>query len=442
LTERNRKSRARTPGAVVVVGTTPDYIAKLHREHPGPVIFLVDRRFKGDPFLDEVPPAVLLFTSLEDLEEAYQKTLLFLESTRIPMKGMACFDCESLLLASRLASRLKLRFPSWQAIVRSRNKFESRKAWSAAGIPSPAAVLASDLDHTLYFFRAQGEDIVLKPVSGSGSELLFHCKDEDEVRRAVAVMREELPKRQMNPLFQPFPHPLQSSYIDPCREWLVEEFIPGQEFSCDFVCQDGEIRFIRETGKVKAVDRPFGSVLAYTFPPRYPPQFRREALEKVLMKAVDALGFDWGYFMVDYIVREGFLMIIEMTPRPGGDSIPDLVRTGAGRNVLDIYLDFVCGNLKHFRKEASLVPESFASINLFAPKEGVICHLDGSRITSLPHVKALFFKKSVGDRVVLPPKDYDNRLLGYCIVALKPQCDIPSECHRIEEQLTVTIRDA
>jgi biotin carboxylase len=442
LSERNRKSRAHEPGALVVVGTTPDYIAKLHRERAGPLIFLVDYRFKGNPYLGDVPPGALVFTSLGDLEETYQKTLPFLESTGIPFKGMACFDCDSLLLASQLASRLKLRFPSWQAIVRSRNKFESRRAWSAAGIASPAAMLASGLDQTLQFFRAHGEDIVLKPVSGSGSELLFHCKDEDEVRRSVAVMEEELPGRRTNPLFQPFPHPLQASCIDPCRGWVVEEFIPGHEFSCDFVYEDGKITFIRETGKVKAVDRPFGSVLAYTFPPRYPPQFRRETLEKVLVKAVDALGFDWGYFMVDYIVRDGLPMLIEMTPRPGGDSIPDLVRIGAGRNVLDIYMDFVSGKFEHSPKEPSLAPESFASINLFAPKEGVLFHLDGSKIASLPHVKGLFFKKNVGDRVVLPPKDYDNRLLGYCIVALESQCDIVSECHRIEEHLTVTIRDA
>lgn len=427
---------------MVVVGTTPDYIAKLHREHPGQLIFLVDCRFKGNPFLDGVPPTALLFTSLGDLEETYRKTLLFLESTGIPLKGMACFDCDSLLLASRLASRLKLRFPPWQAIVRSRDKFESRKAWSAAGIASPAAILASDLDHTLHFFRTQGEDIVLKPVSGSGSELLFHCKSEDEVKRSVAVMEEQLPRRQTNPLFQPFPHPLQQSCIDPCRGWVVEEFIPGQEFSCDFEFQDGQIKFIRETGKVRALDRPFGSVLAYTFPPRYPSGFRKETLQKVLIKAVGALGFDWGYFMVDYIVRSGIPMLIEMTPRPGGDSIPDLVRVGAGPNVLDIYLDFVCGKFEPFPKEASLAPESFASINLFAPKEGRIFHLDGSRITSLPHVKGLFFKKNVGDRIVLPPKDYDNRLLGYCIVALERQPDILSECHKLEELLAVAIRDA
>jgi biotin carboxylase len=442
LSDRNRKSHARETGAAVVVGTTPDYVAKLYSEHPGSLIFLIDYRFKGSPFLDDVPPSALLFTSTGGLEEAYQKTRLFFESAGMPLKGMACFDCESLLLASQLASRLRLRFPSSQAIVRSRNKFESRRAWSGAGVASPAAILASDSDQTLHFFRVHGEDIVVKPVSGSGSELLFHCKGEDDVRRAVAVMEEELPRRRTNPLFQPFPHPLKASSIDPCQEWVVEEFIPGPEFSCDFVYQDGKIRFIRETGKVKAVHRPFGSVLAYTFPPRYPPQFRKETLEKVLMKAVGALGFDWGYFMVDYIVRGGLPMLIEMTPRPGGDSIPDLLKIGAGRNVLDMYLDFVCGELEHFPEDASLVPESFASINLFAPKEGVIIHLDGSRIISLPHVKSLFLKKKAGDRIVLPPKDYDNRLLGYCVVALEPQCDIPSECRKLEERLTVTISDA
>jgi biotin carboxylase len=441
LSKRNRKSRARESGAVVVVGTTPDYVAKLYGEHRGTLVFLMDDRFKDSPFLDDVPPSSLLFAPTGDPEEAYKKTRLFLESASMPVKGMACFDCESLLLASQLASRLRLRFPASQAILRSRNKFESGRAWSGAGVASPAAILASDLDRTLRFFRVHGEDIVLKPVSGSGSELLFHCKGEDDVRRAVAVMEEELPRRRTNPLFQPFPHPLQASSIDPCREWVVEEFISGQEFSCDFVCQDGEIRFIRETGKVKAVDRPFGSVLAYTFPPRYPAQFRKETLAKVLKKAVGALGFDWGYFMVDYIVRGGLPVLVEMTPRPGGDSIPDLIRIGAGRNVLDMYLDFVCGKLERFPEDASLVPESFASINLFAPKEGVISHLDGSGIISLPHVKSFFFKKKAGDRIVLPPKDYDNRLLGYCVVALEPRCDIPSECRRLEERLAVTISD-
>jgi hypothetical protein len=77
---------------------------------------------------------------------------------------------------------------------------------------------------------------------------------------------------------------------------------------------------------VKATDKPFGSVLAYTFPPLYPESFRKERLLDILKTAVRSLGFDRGFFMADYVLREGFPVLIELTPRPGGDSIPDLVR--------------------------------------------------------------------------------------------------------------------
>ena len=52
--------------------------------------------------------------------------------------------------------------------------------------------------------------------------------------------------------------------------------------------------------------------------------------------------------------------------------------------------------------------------------EGRVIEIDGSRISSLSNVKALVLKKSPGDRVILPPKDYDNRFLGYCIGKAAP----------------------
>ena len=55
-----------------------------------------------------------------------------------------------------------------------------------------------------------------------------------------------------------------------------------------------------------------------------------------------------------------------MTPRPGGDSIPELVRAATGLDTLALYLDFVQGDFKE-PKELSLPPESFASLNFFAP---------------------------------------------------------------------------
>jgi biotin carboxylase len=421
-----------------VVGTTPDYVYRLHKDAELPLVFLTDERFRGDSQLRAIPPSRMLFAHLDAFDAAPQKVAALLALREAKPAGVACFDCESLLLASKIASALNLPFPPRQAIVRSRNKFEARRIWTASGISSPYAALTSNVETTLLFFRAHGENIVLKPVSGSGSELLFHCTRENDVTRAVAIMEEQLPMRRSNPLFAPFPDPVQGHEIDPCRSWLAEEFVSGEEFSCDFVYQEDEIVLIRETGKVKAPDKPFGSVLAYTFPPSYPEDFKKDRLLDVLKKAVRSLGFDWGFFMVDYVVRGGLPVLIELTPRPGGDSIPDLVKTAAGRDTLNLYLRFVTRRFQHPAR-VSMRPQSYASINLYAPNEGTVVKLDGSAVSSLPHVKKLFFKKKEGDRIILPPKDYDNRLLGYCIVATELHTDLIAECRRLEELLVVSI---
>ena len=439
MESRGKMSRESRP--VLVVGTTPDYHARLYNDWAKPLLFLTDLRFKNHPALRCIPRSEILFASLDLHEKTIQQTLAFLASGKFGVSGVACFDCESLLLAARLASRLGLSFPPWQAIARSRNKFEARRTWTATGINSPYACLCSDVEETVRFFHSHEENIVLKPISGSGSELLFHCAKEDQLRSAVATLERELPLRRANPLFAPFPGPFQAGDIDPCRSWIAEEFVSGEEFSCDFVFKGDKIFLVRETGKVKASDKPFGSVLAYTYPPMYPEGFEKERLLEVLKIAVLSLGFHGGFFMADYILRQGLPVLIELTPRPGGDSIPDLAKIAAGCDTLGLYLDFVTGAFEPPR-HVFMRPESYASINLFAPKEGKIRKLDGSRITSLPHVKMLFFKKTEGDRVILPPKDYDNRLLGHCIVALGPGADLVQECRRLEDLLVVTIDES
>jgi biotin carboxylase len=427
-------------GTVAVVGTTPDYISKLHQQHPREILFFADSRFKGHPLLEDIPSPALLFADQANFNLVYENAAAYLSNRSLSLEGIACFDCESLLLASHLASLLGLQFPSSRSIALARNKFESKQIWFSKGVSSPSAILARELKETLNFFQIHQRSVVLKPISGSGSELLFHCKSEKAVNEAVALMMEELPRRRRNPLFQPFSNTFDDRCVDPCGVWVVEEFIPGPEFSCDFILQGGMVQLIRETGKVRATDYPFGSVLAYTFPPRYPEGFRKEILEQTLAEAVGALGFDWGYFMADYILKDGSPVILEVTPRPGGDSIPDLVKAAAGHDVIETYLDFVRGKLPSLDKEPPLAPEAYASINLFAREEGTVVNIDGSEIASLPCVNCLILRKSVGDGIVLPPKDYDNRLLGYCIVALEPSADIRSEALGLESRLRVSIR--
>ncbi|MBN1847654.1 MAG: ATP-grasp domain-containing protein [Deltaproteobacteria bacterium] len=409
---------------VVVVGTTPDYVARIFHHYPVDPLFILDIRHQGDSTLDGIEPSHLFFASLSDEEATlyyFQEHLRFHHVSPI---GIACFDCEYLALASRLATDLHLPFPPLDAVLYSRNKLETRRLLKKAGVRTVSATAASDLDATLRFFHTAQKSIVIKPLSGSGSELVFHCRSEKEIKETVGIMKQQLPKRRENPLFRIVSHHPSDGgpFMDPCRTWLVEEYIDGPEYSCDLTLSSGQATIIRETGKVKALGQTFGSVLAYTCPPVYPEGFPLETLPRILGQACEALGFSWGYFMVDYIVKDHYPFIIEISPRPGGDSIPDLIQTATGRDTLGIYLSLICG--RPFSTDIKPLPCRFSgSLNIFAPCEGRIAHMDLSEIQRQQDVQSIYLKKKVGDRITLPPEDYDNRLLGYCIVSSDHQFD-------------------
>jgi len=422
---------------VLVVGTTPDYVVKIYNSYQKPVLFVMDTRFAEDPLLhNKVDKSILVFSPLDNFKMTVSSISEHLNGSSTRPRGMACFDCESLLLTSRLAEYFQKPFPSTTAIARARNKFESRRLWTESGIKTPQAVIASNLKQTLSFFQKIKRPIILKPLSGSGSELVFKCQDDREITKAVRILRKQLLKRRANPFFTDIRF---ESGVDPCQTWIAEEFITGPEYSCDFILNQGKVSLVRETGKIKAANQTFGSVLAYTCPPLYPNGFSYENLYETLEKAARALGFSRGYFMTDFIVKNGRVFIIEMTPRPGGDSIPDLIKTASGYDILGGYLEFMCENITTERPFLPLEIKTYAGINFYADRAGIISQLNYSQLMADPKVKNVIFKKQPGDRVVLPPDNYDDRLLGYCIISLNSSRLHHSQYRSLQRRLKVSI---
>jgi len=426
---------------MIVVGTTPDYVERISKKRPtGSVLFILDQRHLNSYLLSGLDRSILIFTDLEQYDETLDSLKKHLSVGHMSDPRFACFDCESLIMASRLANYFKSPFPPTEAIIITRSKFLSREVWRKAGLDNPRAVLASGIDETIRYFYLFKRDIVLKPISGSGSELVFRCVDEKGVRESVSIMEEQLEKRRSNPLFRPLRDPFTSVTMDPCEWWVVEEYVSGPEFSCDFILHKDNIHIVREAGKIRADDQTFGSVMAYTMPAVYPESFRREDLSRVFSLAAKSLGYEWGHFMVDFIIRKDKAIILEMTPRPSGDSIPDLLEAATGRDILAEYMDFMAG-----RFDASLVPQTptrpYASINFFIPASGVITRLDVSDVMNQSGTVALFLKKNVGDRVTLPPDDYDNRLLGHCIMHWDYGWEQVAACSRIQGLLKVSVNN-
>jgi biotin carboxylase len=425
---------------VLVVGTTPDYVERIHASHPQSALFLIREGFRNHPRLANIPAPRMCFDPFADDRQSLAATKRWVTKEALPLAGVACFDCEALLTAGRIAQGFNLPFAELPAIERARNKFETKRFWRKANVPTPAGIVASGLKDTLAFFHSQPEGIVIKPLSASGSELAFYCTTPAEVREAVETLKEQLPGRRTNPLFQPLRSLTADALaLDPCRSFLVESYVSGIELSCDFFLMDQRVRIIRSTGKVKAPSHPFGSMLAYTFPARFPDGVSIDNLSHVCLRAATALGFTRGHFMLDYMVGKDGIMLLEMTPRPGGDSIADLIAAATGFDLIGLHLDWARG-VHRVPDFTQIAPESFASINFYAPSQGIIAELDESLLKTRAHVLQVVLNKQVGDTVLLPPADYDNRLLGYCIVATPAGWDIAALAGCLNKELKVTIR--
>jgi len=415
---------------VLVVGTTSDYVDAILRRHPGRVLFVTapgERARANEPPPDERSEVLCDLTSPAALAAVKRH----MQQLQIRPTGVACYDCESLDLASRIASDLGLPFPSVEAIAVCRNKFLSKAAWQRAGLPCPAGRTVGDLDAALRFMERVGGPVVLKPLTGSGSELVFRCAGPQELAAAVATLQARLAA-----------HPDHRMYAsggpqgaDVRRRFVVEQFVEGTEYSCDFVTDGASVQIIRIARKVPCPGQPIGTILAYVIPSDLPPEVDPAGFRRQLLEGARAVGLTRALVMLDFIVRDGRALMIEIAPRPGGDCLPWLLQHCCGLDVLGCELDFAEGR-------PLVVPEPsrwrrLVGLRLFAAQEGIVRRLDASALLSDPAVLECTLVRGPGHRVVLPPRDYNSRLLGHVIIDPSGWDDLERGCVEAAARLKV-----
>ena len=400
---------------VLVVGTTPDYIEHLTRALPGRLLFLTDpadlagggRAGKVPDAPGEEDPDVLhVVFPLGRPARAIERLDGFLAESGVGIEGVACFDCGSLVLAALIAERKGLPFASPEAVRNCRDKYRSKSLWRDAGVPCPRAVSAVSAGEALSFFRSTGGEVMLKPATLSGSELAFRCSSGEQVTHAYDVISSAL----------------QGMAGDPLRDRdglvragvLCEEFIEGDEYSCDFLLSGGELRLIRIARKSIANGGPAGTAMAYEVPARTLP-IPIEEFTGLLGRAARSLGLDRCMGMADLIVRGSAPLFLEMTPRPGGDCLPDLILASSGMDMLATHIDFAGGS--PVRIPDAKEWRHLAALRVHSRSSGILHRLGLDRTgLGLEIVEEKWIRRP-GDRIELPPGDHDSWLLGHLIFA-------------------------
>ena len=414
---------------VLVVGTTGDYIAYLHQHYGGRALFVTAATERAHTIYAPPDPCSEVTCRLDDFAEVRAQLDRHLSRWNQELLGVTCYDCETLLLAADLAQHLRLPFPTPQAIVNSRSKLISKQLWRQAGLDCPRAEIVPSREAATRFAEDSGCPMVLKPLTGSGSELVFVCRNPAEAGQAFDYYRRAIAERQS--------HPLYAAVTGGCPEpvALAEEFIAGPEYSCDFILDQGRVIVVRVAEKLKPAELPFGTTESYIVPGRLPQGVTAAEIGKVVGQAAIALGLARTLAMADFVIQDGRICLLELTPRPGGDCLPPLIRHACGLDMLAAALDFAEG------KNPSVTPwrtwRTLVGRRLFAPQSGRVTALDTAAILSDDRVCEVDLKRSVGHQVVLPPKDYNSWQLGYVIFEPHDLDNCDREGREIGSKLTL-----
>jgi predicted ATP-grasp superfamily ATP-dependent carboligase len=414
---------------VLVVGTTPDYIDFMRKACPERALFITAPEVRHNA--REQPPRdhEEILCNLEDNEEVLSRLLSHLDHWGEFIDGVACFDCESLALASFLAQRFSVPYPSPEAVNNCRNKYISKLLWQKNHIRCPKVKTITSMEESLSAFKEFGRDIVLKPLSSSGSELVFHCKSEEECVKAFNTIQNGIRRRKNNMLYKDI------SFGSP--DIIAEEFIDAAEFSCDFLLEGNTARIIRLSRKIHSEKGPFGTIKGYVLADSPSNGPAPSELLLYLTESASALGLTRSICMADFMIKGKDIILLEITPRPGGDCLPSLLLNAYGLDILALTLDFA--QMRPVQIVKPNTEQQFAGLRIHAQHGGILRRIDTECISQDPRIREIYLRRRAGDTIKMPPEEYESFLLGHVIFNLSGKTDIENECNLLMDKVLVEI---
>jgi biotin carboxylase len=421
------KRPVRPEPRVLVVGTTSDYVHWIRQSCPGQALFVTDPPIRTRALEPPPPPDEEILCDLTDGDRVRQALASHLAAYRQRLTGIACFDCESMALAATLSRDYNLPYPTAAAVENCRNKYRSKILWQSRHLNTPPVKRVRSATAAAHFQNALKAPVVLKPVSGSGSELVFVCSDARACRQNFQRIRHGLRLRRHQRLY--------AGFSDQAPDILAEAMIDGQEYSCDFIVNNGQCEVIRLTRKIPAATGPFGTIRAYLLESGAPAGIRGRDFHQTLMKSASALGIDGAVCMLDFIVNQGRMVLLELAPRPGGDCLPFLLRRAYHLDMLRLQIDFARRAPLHRATPAPAEP--WVGLRVHAHAEGVVRRIHTEALQGDPRIREVHLQRRPGHRITLPPEDYDTWLLGHVIFTPDDASAVETQCRDLAAAVRV-----
>lgn len=250
-----------------------------------------------------------------------------------------------------VASRLGLPSNSDENILISTNKYAMRQAFMDNGVASPKFAKVSEETDLAEATAQMTYPVIVKPTDRSGSRGITKVNQFDEIPAAVKAAIE--------------------NSFEKCA--IIEEFIDGEEYSCECVSYGGKHHVLAVTKKY-TTGYPHFIETGHMEPAPISKELRDKVATEI-PKALDALQIQNGASHSEFkITDEGEVRIIEIGSRMGGDCIGShLVHLSTGYDFVKMVIQTALG------EEPALIPEhgpKYAGIRFIFNKEDLKVYED------------------------------------------------------------------
>lgn len=360
-----------------------------------------------------------------DYQEDLQRTLEIAAGLHRdhPIAGVLSFSESGVIAASLVARHLGLPGNPPRAALRARNKYLMRQTLQRAGLPTPAYHLVRDAAQIHALLRAADQPMVLKPISGSSSYGVTRLTPQHQESQIAARLEDVRgyirDYRQNNPQY-PFEFWLPPAGLgipaedvfSPEDDFLLEGFIPGQQFSVDGLACGDQISCLGVIEIERIKDAAYFMEYEEWMPTRLGPAKEAE-IEAVVARAVRALGLERSCFHCEVKVNPEGVFVLEVAARRGADNIADFLQQVMGVDIYEEGLRLACGETRYL---PDLQPRCCMKMRYFLPpSSGTLEAIEGIEVVSRDtRVSELEFEVSPGDAVLTPPDGYE--FLGYISV--------------------------
>ncbi len=310
-----------------------------------------------------------------------------------PIRAVFGVDDRTAVVAAHVAQALGLDHNPPAAVEAAGDKFRQRQLVARAGVPIPGF----ERHHVDRIDAVSLETVrfpaVVKPVSLSASQGVMRVDDPDSLAEAITRLRAIL----------------EEAAPDSEQAFLIEDYIPGEEYALEGILEDGQLTTLALFDKPDPLDGPTFAETIYLTPSRASAPVQA-ALTDTAQAACTALGLVRGPVHVELRYNARGPWLVELAARPIGGRCGQVLRFGPEAKSLEtILLAQALGRLPTIPSRET---QASGVMMLPVPSAGTFQAIDGLETAlATPGVTDIAVTVHRGARV--RPLPEESRYLGF-----------------------------